>query len=287
MAQYERAGGGYHNSQENIELDRLTLNDQQLGRQHDPNAILNECREIDKGIDSIERNLETIRMLQQRALDDTDSSQQSPTNSQLDSMSSETMTMYRSYAARIKTLKQQPESGSPKNAPQLGKVDRKLKVAINQYQNVESDFRKKLQAQMARQYRIVRPDASDTAVRKAVEDPNQQALSSVQNRHVAIQKIESQMMELAQLFQDMEALVVQQEDAVALTEQNGEQVQDNLGKGTEQINLGIKSARARNRKKWYCLGIVGNGHEAVGQLLVEKGAKVDTKDEEYGRTPLS
>ncbi|OBT71174.1 hypothetical protein VF21_10092 [Pseudogymnoascus sp. 05NY08] len=273
MAQYERAGGGYHNSQQNIELDRLTLNDQQFGRQHDPNAILNECREIDKGIDSIERNLETIRMLQQRALNDTDSSQQSPTNSQLDSMSSETMTMYRSYAARIKTLKQQPESGSPKNAPQLGKVDRKLKVAINQYQNVESDFRKKLQAQMARQYRIVRPDASDAEVRKAVEDPSnqqvfsqallqsdrrgqlRQALSSVQNRHAAIQKIESQMMELAQLFQDMEALVVQQEDAVALTEQNGEQVQDNLGKGTEQINLGIKSARARNRKKWYCLGI--------------------------------
>ncbi|KFY26174.1 hypothetical protein V491_01403, partial [Pseudogymnoascus sp. VKM F-3775] len=126
----------------------------------------------------------------------------------------------------------------------------------------------------ARQYKIVRRDASAAEVREAVEDTSnqqvfsqallqsdrrgqsRQALSSVQNRHAAIQKIEGQMMELAQLFQDMEALVVQKEDAVALTEQNGEQVQDNLDKGTEQINLGIKSARARNRKKWYCLGIV-------------------------------
>ncbi|OBT61525.1 hypothetical protein VE03_09135 [Pseudogymnoascus sp. 23342-1-I1] len=275
MAQYERAGGGYNYNQQNIELDRLTQNDQQLGRQHDPNAILNECREIHKGIDAVEHNLVTIKTLQQRALDDPGFSQQSDTNSQLDSMNSEIMAMYRSLAARIKTLKQKAESSSPKNAPQLGKVDRKLKAAINQYQNVESDFRKKLQAQMARQYKIVRPNASDAEVREAVEDisnqqvfsqallqsdrrgQSRQALSSVQNRHAAIQKIESQMMELAQLFHDMEALVVQQEDNVALTEQNGEQVQDNLGKGTEQINLGIKSARARNRKKWYCLGIVG------------------------------
>ncbi|KFY88889.1 hypothetical protein V498_06622 [Pseudogymnoascus sp. VKM F-4517 (FW-2822)] len=259
---------------QNVELEPLAQNGQQFGRQQDPNAILNECREIDKGIDAIERNLETIRMLQQRALDDPDSSQQSATNSQLDSISSETMTMYRSFAARIKSIKQQPESGSPKNAPQLGKVDRKLKAAINQYQNVESDFRKKLQAQMARQYRIVRPDASEAEVRNAVEDTSNQqvfsqallqsdrrgqsqvALTNVRDRHAAIQKIESQMIELAQLFQDMEALVVQQEDSVTLIEQKGEEVQENLDKGTEHIGTAIKSAKARNRKKWYCLLVV-------------------------------
>jgi len=260
---------------QNVELEPLAQNGQQFGRQQDPNAILNECRDIDKGIDVIERNLENIKMFQQRALDDPDSSQQSATNRQLDAMSSETMTMYRSFAARIKTLKQQPDSGSPKNAPQLGKVDRKLKAAINQYQNVESDYRKKLQTQMARQYRIVRPEASEAEVREAVEDTSsqqvfsqallqsdrrgqsRQALNAVENRHAAIQKIEGQMIELAQLFQDMEALVVQQEDAVAVIEQKGEEVQDNLDKGTEQIGVAIKSARARNRKKWYCLGIVG------------------------------
>ncbi|KFZ24378.1 hypothetical protein V502_01135 [Pseudogymnoascus sp. VKM F-4520 (FW-2644)] len=252
----------------------MEQNDQQLGRQQDPNSILNECREIHKGIDAIDRNLASIKTLQQRALNEPDFSQHSGTNSQLDSMNSEIMTLYRSFAARIQNLKQQPESGSPKNAPQIGKVDRELKAKVNHYHNVESDFRKNLQNQMARQYKIVRPDATDAEVREVVEDiSNQQvfsqallqsdrrgqlrqALSSVQNRHAAIQKIESQMIELAQLFQDMEAMVVQQEDVVTLTEQNGEQVQENLGKGTEQIDHAIKSARARNRKKWYCLGIV-------------------------------
>jgi syntaxin 1B/2/3 len=258
---------------QNVEMAPLAQNGQQFGRQQDPNAILNECREIDRGVDAIERQLENLKMLQQRSLDDPDSSQQSATNRQLDALSSETMTMYRNFAARVKALKQQPESGSPKNAPQLGKVDRRLKSAINQYQNVESDFRKKLQTQMARQYRIVRPEASEQEVREAVEDTSnqqvfsqallqsdrrgqsRQALNAVENRHAAIQKIESQMIELAQLFQDMEALVVQQEEAVTIIEQKGEEVQDNLNKGTEQIGVAIKSARARNRKKWWCLGI--------------------------------
>lgn len=248
----------------------------QYGRQQDPNAILNECREIDNGIDSIQQNLETLRMLQQRSLDDPDSSAQSATNRQLDAMSAETMTMYRNFAGRIKAIKQQPDSGSPKNAPQVGKVDRKLKKAINDYQNVESDFRRKLQTQMARQYKIVRPEASDAEVREAVEDTSnqqvfsqallqsdrrgqsRQALNAVENRHKAIQKIEGQMIELAQLFQDMEALVVQQEEAVTVIEQKGEEVQENMGKGVEQVGVAIKSARARNRKKWWCLGICGN-----------------------------
>jgi syntaxin 1B/2/3 len=257
-------------------MEPLAQNGQQFARAGgDPNAILNECREIDRGIDGIERNLENIRMLQQRSLDDPDSSNQSSTNRQLDTLSSETMSQYRGYAARIKTLKQQPDSGSPKNAPQLGKVDRRLKAAINQYQSVESDYRKKLQAQMARQYKIVRPEASEAEVREAIEDTSSQqvfsqallqsdrrgqartALNNVENRHQAIQKIEKQMIELAQLFQDMEALVVQQEDSVTVIEQKGEEVQENLDKGTAQIGEAIKSARARNRKKWYCLGIVG------------------------------
>jgi syntaxin 1B/2/3 len=259
---------------QNVEMAPLAQNGSQFGRQQDANAILNECREIDKGIDTIERNLENLKMLQQRSLDDPDSGAQSSTNRQLDALSSETMTLYRNFAGRIKAIKQQPDSGSPKNAPQVGKVDRKLKSAINQYQNVESAFRRKLQDQMARQYRIVRPDASEAEVREAVEDTSnqqvfsqallqsnrqgqsRQALNAVENRHAAIQKIEGQMIELAELFQDMEALVVQQEAAVTQIEGKGEEVVENMDKGTAEIGTAIVSARARNRKKWWCLLIV-------------------------------
>ncbi|KAI9836522.1 MAG: Plasma membrane t-SNARE, secretory vesicle fusion [Sclerophora amabilis] len=240
-----------------------------------PNAILNECREIDRGIDSIDKNLERLRSVQQRSLDDPDASQQSTTNRELDSLSTDTMTLYRNFAARIKNIKSQPESGSPKNAPQVGRIDRRLKTAINQYQNVERDFARKLQAQLERQYRIVRPDASDAEVREAVEDTSNQqifsqallqsdrrgqaqsALRQVNARHEAIQKIERQMIELAELFQDMETLVVQQEPAVANIEQKGEEVTQDVSKANEEISGAITKARSRNRKKWWCLLVVG------------------------------
>ena len=136
----------------------------------DPNAILNECRDIDRGIDEIQRKLERLRFLQRQAIDDSDASQNTQTNREIDSLSSETMTLYRSFAARIKTIKSKKESGDPRNKPQVGLVDRKLKSAINEYQVVEKDYRQKLSAQMERQYRIVRPDASDQEVQEAIQD---------------------------------------------------------------------------------------------------------------------
>ncbi|KAB5584980.1 SNARE domain-containing protein [Coniochaeta sp. 2T2.1] len=245
-----------------------------FSRNADPNAILNECRDIDQGIDEIDRNLTQLRMLQDRSLNDADTSAGSATSRQLDALSSETMAMYRALTERVRQIKSSPESQQPRNTAQVGRVDRRLKEAIRNYQQVESAFRKKTQDQMARQYRIVRPDASEQEVQAAVEDTSQGAqvfqqalmqsdrrgqaravLSAVQDRHAAIQKIEQQMIELAQLFQDMDTLVVQQEEQVVQISQKGEEVVENLDKGNVELGGAVKSARGARKKKWICLGI--------------------------------
>ncbi|KAL8877781.1 MAG: hypothetical protein Q9192_008599, partial [Flavoplaca navasiana] len=268
--------GGYGQTQtapyvDDSDMEMRPMNGNAGGR--DPNAILNECREIDRGIDSIERNLERLRFLQQRAIDDVDASQNTATNRELDSLSSDTMTLYRNFGHRLKLIKGMKESGDPRNSPQVGRVDRKLKNAINEYQQVDSEFRKKLSAQMERQYRIVRPDASDQEVREAVEDTSrgqvfsqalmqsnrrgqaQSALSAVQGRHEAIQKIERQMIELAQLFQDVDAAIVEQEAPVQAIETGVEKTHENIQGGNKQLDGAIKKARSIRKKKWICLGI--------------------------------
>jgi syntaxin 1B/2/3 len=63
------------------------------------------------------------------------------------------------------------------------------------------------------------------------------------------------MVELAQLFQDMDTLVVQQEAAVTQIEQKGEEVVENLDKGNEEIGVAVNTARKTRKKKWICLGI--------------------------------
>jgi syntaxin 1B/2/3 len=86
-------------------------------------------------------------------------------------MNSEVMSAYKNLGERLKKVKSNPESGSPTNAPQVGRVDRKLKKAINDFQRVESDFRRQMQDAQVRQYRIVNPEASPEDARMVVEDP--------------------------------------------------------------------------------------------------------------------
>jgi hypothetical protein len=81
-------------------------------------------------------------------------------------------------------------------------------------------------------------------------------LGAVRARHDAIQNIEKTMIELAQLFQDLDAIVVQQEPMVQNIEQRGEEVHDNVVQGNQKIESAIEKARSRNRKKWWCVLIV-------------------------------
>lgn len=236
-------------------------------------SILNECSDIDRGIDRVEDNLSQLRNLHRAALGDTDTSSNSRVNRELDGLSSDTMTLYRSLVDRVRQLKSKPESRQPMNLRQVERIDKRLKDAIRQYQEVESEFRRETQGQIARQYKIVKPNASDDEVSRAVDgaeggqvftqalmQSNRQgqataALNNVRDRHAQILKIERQMTELAQLFQDMNTLVVQQEVAVAQIEQKAEEVVDNLDKGNEEINTAVKTAYATRRKKWWCVGI--------------------------------
>jgi syntaxin 1B/2/3 len=64
------------------------------------------------------------------------------------------------------------------------------------------------------------------------------------------------MIELAQLFQDVEAAVIQHEPAVEEIEQKAEATHDNVGKATVEIDGAIAKARSRRRKQWWCLGIL-------------------------------
>lgn len=237
--------------------------------------ILNEVRAVDRAIDDIENELERLVGLQNRYLADTNSSNQSPLGQEVARVSENIMTQYRGLVNRVKTIKSNPESGNPRNSAQVGKADRRLKTALNQYQQVDREYRKNTQAQIARDYRIVRPDASEAEVREAVENTgNNQVFSqaiinndrrgqastittNVRNRHEVVQSIEKDMMILAQLFQDLDALVVQQEPAVANIEQKGEEVNDHVQGANTELDGAVKKAKAARRKKFYCLGICG------------------------------
>ena len=85
----------------------------------------------------------------------------------------------------------------------------------------------------------------------------QSALGAVRARHDAIQNIEKTIIELSQLFQDLDAIVVQQESVVQEVESKAVETSDNVGKANEATAGAVTKARSARRKKWWCLLIVG------------------------------
>lgn len=254
-------------------MEMTSFNDPGAG----PNTLLDECRAIDQEITAAERNIDQIRLLQNQSLSDAEGAN-SYASQHLETLSSETMDLYRRLTQRVRELKSRPEAQQARYAGQVSRVDKRLKDAINQYHGAQATFRQKTQEQMARQYRIVRPDAGEDEVRAAVEDGGygaggqvfsealmqstrqgqaRAALSAVRDRHAQVRKIEDQMVELARLFEEMDMLVQQQDYAVQRIEESGEQAVDNLERGNQEVKVAVKKAWSARRKKWWCLGICG------------------------------
>jgi syntaxin 1B/2/3 len=77
----------------------------------------------------------------------------------------------------------------------------------------------------------------------------------VRQRHEEIQRIEQTMLELGQLFEDLDRIVMEHEPLIQNIEQKGEEVQQNVEAGVGELDKGVKSARAARRKKWICFWI--------------------------------
>ena len=236
----------------------------------DPNAILNDCRAVGRAIDDLQNRLTDLQRVQRGFVSGNGTS-----NKEIDSMSADIMSGYRGLADRVKRIKSQREAQEPMNKPQVDALDRRIRKAINAYQTQESQFRKEVQEQQRRQYLIVNPEATEAEIREATQDGGdtqifqqallnsdrrgqaQSTLRNVQQRHDAIQQIERTMIELQQLFQDLDAIVVQQDPLVQNIEQKAEETHTHLVSGNEQVGIAVNSARAARRKKWICLGICG------------------------------
>jgi syntaxin 1B/2/3 len=233
----------------------------------DPNVILNDCRAIGRDIDELGSRLGDLQRSQAQFISSSNSSED------VNALSAEIWSAYRGLVGRVKRVNIRPESQDPRNKPQVDALNRRIRKAINIYQQVESQFRKDVQEQQRRHFLIVCPDATEEDIQEATEagmDTQifQQALMNsnrrgqahdtllnVRQRHTAIQQIEQTMVELQQLFEDLGEIVVEQESMVQKVEQKAVDTHENLVQGNVQIDRAIAGARAARKRKWICLGV--------------------------------
>lgn len=136
----------------------------------------------------------------------------------------------------------------------------------------ERSYQTRYNELLARQYRIVNPGASEAEIESAVQQGDSQVFSqallssnrsasansvatAVRERQADIQRIERTILELAELFEQMNEQVVLSEPVVEAIEDLTSKVDTDLEGANIQLKQAVKSGYSARRKKFWCLGI--------------------------------
>ncbi|KAH9063376.1 t-SNARE [Lactarius vividus] len=238
----------------------------------------NQISSIQDELRRFDANVSRISDLHSRSLNNTDEALSQQNAAALDQLVSETRSLSNQIKTQIQELEKEPvpagqDARIRKNQTSL--VRSKFIEALQNYQQVEQQYRTRYRQRVERQFKIVKPDATPEEVAAVVQSDQgaggqvfAQALTSstrygesraayreVQERHEDIRKIERTLAELAQMFNDMDALVAQQEDTINTIETSAAQVAGDTEAGLAQTEKAVKHARAARRKRWICFFI--------------------------------
>jgi syntaxin 1B/2/3 len=139
-------------------------------RNNDPNAMLNECRAIGKGIAQLDKFADDMDQLciDLEALISND--QIKAKSVEMQDLATQVRELFRTLVKRIKELKTDPASKKPRNEKQLANTENNLRQTYQRFVNTEKDCRDRARAQVQRQLRTVMPDATEEEIDRAVED---------------------------------------------------------------------------------------------------------------------
>ncbi|KAF2272532.1 t-SNARE [Westerdykella ornata] len=227
---------------------------------------------VKRRIGHLSSSIQEIASVHQRLLSSTDAQ----ASSQLEALITDTQVRNTQIKDEIKFLERdaaRDPSNSSKRS-QIEAVKRSFKSQLDDFYAEESSYSKRYREAIARQYRIVNPEATEEEVQEAAnadwgeEGIFTQALKTnrtgqaasvlgaVRARHNDIQRIEKTMAELSLLFQQLDEQVVYQQTAVDQTEEMTHQVVDDNKAAHEQLDRGIQHARRARKLKWWMLIIV-------------------------------
>jgi len=235
----------------------------------------NQISSIQDELRRFDTNVSRIADLHNRSLNNTDEALSQQNAAALDELVEETRALSNQIKIQIQDLEK--ESLPPGQDPRIRRnqtslVRSKFIEALQNYQQVEQQYRTRYRQRVERQFKIVKPDATPDEVSAVVQSDQgtggqifAQALTSttrygesraayreVQERHEDIRKIERTLAELAQLFNDMDVLVTQQDDTINAIEVSATQVHKDTEAGLGQTEKAVEHARSARRKRWYC-----------------------------------
>lgn len=150
----------------------------QTGGGNDPNAILNECREVNRGIDELERDGQSLKNMSQEVDKLLSPEEEKNFTLRLRDANYKIQQLNTRLIERMKKVKADPASGHPRNEKQVGATSRRLKGAYNKYQQADAEVRKELGEKRKRAYLTIEPNATEPELQRVAEDSSMNMYST-------------------------------------------------------------------------------------------------------------
>ncbi|KND04888.1 uncharacterized protein SPPG_00585 [Spizellomyces punctatus DAOM BR117] len=236
-------------------------------------TFFNEVELMKSDIKIVRRNVGEIERLHYAGLL---SANDKENRDALERASNDTKRLIGRLRAKVKDLMEATDRMKPTRNAQIRRtherslVNEIVKVAA-EYQQMEQQVKQQHRERLERQYKIVRPGATDEEVSNVVEHggsvfsqeilsarvgEQRQALEEVQSRHVQIKQIETALVELFDLTTEMSHLLDQHQEIINIVDAQVEQVHVTVEKGNRELTFATASAKSARKTKWIIAGIV-------------------------------
>ncbi|OAD05224.1 hypothetical protein MUCCIDRAFT_141644, partial [Mucor lusitanicus CBS 277.49] len=230
-------------------------------------------------VGKINENVTQIESLQTAALSSINGEKAGQVNLQLEQLVHQTSKLNKEAKEHIQALEfsNAKITVNPSDAQmrrtQLQALKRKFIETIQRYQDIERTFEKRQRQRIERQILIVKPEATPHEIENAIDSSDAphifahsllnssrlgdstQVLDEVQTRHRDIKKIEKTILELHQLFLDMQTMVEMQQETVNNIEKTTEHAVHDLEQGNKHVAVAVKTAKITRKRKWCCFVI--------------------------------
>ncbi|KAJ3390576.1 hypothetical protein HDU84_007277 [Entophlyctis sp. JEL0112] len=148
-----------------------------------------------------------------------------------------------------------------------------LQDAVREHVQVGNEVKESSKRQFSRQYRIVRPDATDSEIENALNSgkasvfenvaisgdvlAKQNILSAAQSRQADILKLSASMSQLVDLMTQLSDLVNKQGEMIDESEEKIDSASRDLELGNEYVGEANRYALGARKTQWYIFAIVG------------------------------
>lgn len=243
-----------------------------------PQSFWDEVTEVQNALSAMNNAITRLRDAQDASLANSDDASQRVAQADVDAASSDARSLSNATKNKIQVLATRANRLPPGREhqtqdSQIAALRRKFKMHVQRYTELESAYHKKIRARAERQLRVIRPEASADEVEAALDEGGagaftqalmsrnrqgeaENALSMVQDRHAEIRKIEQTVAELAQLFNDVDILLSEQDEQVDVVASNAEETSRYMNTGQQSTSQAVEKARKARKKKIYCIWII-------------------------------